>query len=84
MAIVHEDVRIVKLLLDHGADVHERCLGSFFLPNDQKDRANTNLRKCLNRAKANACDVAIDLHSNELLTPETDYVGSVYSIDFYG
>lgn len=77
MAIVHEDVKIVKLLLDHGADVHERCLGSFFLPNDQKDRANTNLKRSLNRTKLkpNTCRAGLDLHSNELPTPETNYVG---------
>lgn len=47
MAIVNEDVRMVKLLLDHGAEVHERCLGSFWLPDDQKAKANVALRKQL-------------------------------------
>lgn len=36
MAIVSEDPIMVKFLLCHGADVHERCCGKFFLPEDQK------------------------------------------------
>lgn len=51
MAIVNENVRIVKLLLDHGASVHERCLGSFFLPIDQKDKANGPIRRVFDRMK---------------------------------
>lgn len=50
MAIVHENVRIVKLLLDHGANVHERCLGSFFLPDDQKDDANWPIKRVFQTA----------------------------------
>lgn len=73
MAIVNEDVKIVKLLLDHGANVHERCLGSFFLPHDQKEKANTNLRRALSKQPNG--DVAFDLQSNEFTTPETDYIG---------
>lgn len=73
MAIVNEDVKIVKLLLDHGANVHERCLGSFFLPDDQKEKANTNLRRVLSK-QANYSNV-YDLQSNEFITPETDYIG---------
>ena len=53
MAIVNENVRIVRLLLDHGACVHERCLGSFFLPEDQKDKANNLIRRSFDRSKAN-------------------------------
>lgn len=52
MAIVNENVKIVKLLLDHGANVHERCLGSFFLPLDQKDKANGIIRRVLDRSKS--------------------------------
>lgn len=83
MAIVHEDVRIVRLLLDHGANVHERCLGSFFLPDDQKDDANWPVRKALekptdglkktsNRLEYN---VDIDLQSNHLKTCDTNFHG---------
>ena len=52
MAIVNEDVKIVKLLLDHGANVHQRCLGSFFLPNDQKNRANGTVHRLLSNVGA--------------------------------
>ncbi|CAD5125665.1 DgyrCDS13866 [Dimorphilus gyrociliatus] len=36
MAIVNEDPAMVKFLLDHEADIHQRCCGNFFLPEDQK------------------------------------------------
>ncbi|XP_076174002.1 transient receptor potential cation channel subfamily V member nanchung [Ptiloglossa arizonensis] len=36
IAIVNEDPSLVKLLLDSGADVHERCVGNFMCPEDQK------------------------------------------------
>ncbi|XP_035731600.1 transient receptor potential cation channel subfamily V member 5-like isoform X1 [Vespa mandarinia] len=36
IAIVNEDPAMVKYLLDSGADVHERCFGSFMSPEDQK------------------------------------------------
>jgi len=36
MAIVNEDPAMVKLLLDCGADVHQRCCGKFFTPHDQQ------------------------------------------------
>lgn len=36
MAVVNEDPRMVKFLLDNGADVHERCYGNFFTADDQK------------------------------------------------
>ena len=52
MAIVNENVKIVKLLLDHGANVHERCLGSFFLPTDQKDKANVTIKRLIDRLKS--------------------------------
>lgn len=37
MAIVSEDPAMVKFLLVNGADVHERCCGKFFCPEDQKN-----------------------------------------------
>lgn len=37
MAVVNEDPRMVKFLLDNGADVDERCLGDFFVADDQKN-----------------------------------------------
>lgn len=92
MAIVNEDVRIVKLLLDHGANVHERCLGSFFLPIDQKDKANIPMRKALERAKSREAqgqtvDIEeeldqMDLQSNHFSTLETNYDGLVRHAHF--
>ncbi|CAF0937774.1 unnamed protein product, partial [Brachionus calyciflorus] len=37
MAIVSEDPSMVKFLLVNGADVHVRCCGKFFCPDDQKN-----------------------------------------------
>ncbi len=39
MAIVAEDLSMVKFLLLCGADVHQRCCGNFFRPDDQKNKA---------------------------------------------
>ncbi|KAG5682668.1 hypothetical protein PVAND_012006 [Polypedilum vanderplanki] len=36
IAIVNEDPAAVKFLLDSGADIHERCFGTFMSPEDQK------------------------------------------------
>ncbi|ESO10140.1 hypothetical protein HELRODRAFT_72856 [Helobdella robusta] len=36
MAIVNEDPAMVKYLLDRGSDMHQRCSGTFFLPDDVK------------------------------------------------
>ncbi|KAK6049075.1 hypothetical protein COOONC_13420 [Cooperia oncophora] len=35
-AIVNEDVEMVYFLCKKGADVHQRCYGSFFCADDQK------------------------------------------------
>lgn len=90
MAIVNEDVSIVKLLLDHGANVHERCLGSFFLPNDQKDKANGQIRRRFleqtpqqdtNTSQSSQSrheDLAMDLQSNHFSDPQTNYEGYTY------
>lgn len=37
MAIVSEDPSMTRFLLMHGADVHQRCCGKFFCPEDQKN-----------------------------------------------
>lgn len=37
IAIVSEDPSMVKFLLLNGADVHQRCCGKFFCPDDQKN-----------------------------------------------
>ena len=37
MAIVNEDPAMVKFLLDHGADYHQRCCGNFFTADDQRE-----------------------------------------------
>ncbi|XP_014253746.1 transient receptor potential cation channel subfamily V member 6 [Cimex lectularius] len=36
IAIVNEDPAMVKFLLDSGVDFHERCIGNFMCPEDQK------------------------------------------------
>lgn len=36
IAIVNENSAMVKFLLLNGADVHQRCCGKFFCPDDQK------------------------------------------------
>ncbi len=36
MAIVNEDPAMVKFLLDHAPDLHQRACGNFFTPDDQK------------------------------------------------
>ncbi|XP_076297480.1 transient receptor potential cation channel subfamily V member nanchung isoform X2 [Lasioglossum baleicum] len=43
IAIVNEDPALVKLLLDSGADVHERCFGNFMCPEDQKASRSDSL-----------------------------------------
>ncbi|UYV79571.1 Nan [Cordylochernes scorpioides] len=43
MAIVNEDPAMVKYLLDHGANYHERCIGNFFTPEDQKGSRTDSL-----------------------------------------
>ena len=35
-AIVNEDPYMTAYLLQHGADVNQRCYGAFFCPDDQK------------------------------------------------
>lgn len=81
MSIVNEDVRMVKLLLDRGANVHERCLGSFWLPDDQKAKTNAMLRKllCTPESELTSQDRAqlqsIDLNSNHFGNQITDYNG---------
>lgn len=87
MAIVNEDVRMVKLLLDCGANVHERSLGSFWVPDDQKDLTNKGLRELLTHDKANNgynetytsdlkdLDLSCNHISNRQLTNYGGYVG---------
>ncbi|XP_035213588.1 transient receptor potential cation channel subfamily V member 5-like, partial [Stegodyphus dumicola] len=43
MAIVNEDPAMVKFLLDHGVNYHERATGAFFTPEDQKPTRTDNL-----------------------------------------
>ncbi|XP_003378400.1 ankyrin repeat-containing domain protein [Trichinella spiralis] len=42
-AIVNEDIAMVRFLLQHGADVHQRCYGAFFCPDDQKESRTDSL-----------------------------------------
>ncbi|CAF0724642.1 unnamed protein product [Brachionus calyciflorus] len=37
MAIVNEDPHMVNILISNGADIHQRCSGIFFIPDDQKE-----------------------------------------------
>jgi ankyrin repeat protein len=37
MAIVNEDLNMVKYLLQYKVDIHQRCCGKFFCPDDQKN-----------------------------------------------
>ncbi|XP_069703754.1 transient receptor potential cation channel subfamily V member 5 isoform X2 [Periplaneta americana] len=43
LAIVNEDPAMVKFLLDSGADFHERCVGNFMCPEDQKGSRTDSL-----------------------------------------
>ncbi|XP_067141643.1 transient receptor potential cation channel subfamily V member 6 [Centruroides vittatus] len=43
MAIVNEDPAMVKFLLDNGSNFHERCMGNFFCPEDQKSSRSDSL-----------------------------------------
>jgi transient receptor potential cation channel subfamily V protein 5 len=43
MAIVSEDPSMVKFLLSNGADVHQRCNGKFFCPDDQKNNKELSI-----------------------------------------
>lgn len=36
MAIVHEDPAMVRFLLNHEVNLHQRCCGNFFTADDQK------------------------------------------------
>lgn len=43
IAIVNEDPAMVKYLLDAGANVKERCCGTFMSPEDQKASRSDNV-----------------------------------------
>lgn len=43
MSVVAEDPTMVKYLLDQGIEIHERCYGNFFCPEDQKPSRNDSL-----------------------------------------
>lgn len=43
MAVVAEDPTMVKYLLDLGIEIHEKCYGNFFCPEDQKPSRNDSL-----------------------------------------
>ncbi|BES93682.1 nanchung [Nesidiocoris tenuis] len=43
IAIVNEDPSMVKFLLDSGVDYHERCIGNFMRPEDQKASSSDSL-----------------------------------------
>jgi ankyrin repeat protein len=42
MAVVNEDLPMVRWLVTHGANIHQRCVGKFFLPDDQKNKTESN------------------------------------------
>jgi len=43
IAIINENPHMAKMLLQHGADVHQRACGKFFCPEDQKAERIDNL-----------------------------------------
>ena len=43
IAIINENPHMAKMLLKHGADVHQRACGKFFCPEDQKSERIDNL-----------------------------------------
>jgi len=43
MAIVNEDPAMVKVLMDSGADLNERCFGNFMSTEDQKASRSDSL-----------------------------------------
>jgi transient receptor potential cation channel subfamily V protein 5 len=47
MAIVNEDAPMVAFLLKIGAHVHQRCVGRFYLPDDQKRKAVLDYDECM-------------------------------------
>ena len=36
IAIINQDLQMVNFLIKNGADLYQRCIGNFFVPNDQK------------------------------------------------
>ncbi|XP_071749408.1 transient receptor potential cation channel subfamily V member 5 isoform X2 [Lepeophtheirus salmonis] len=42
MSVVGEDPTMVKYLLEQGVNIHERCSGAFFTPDDQKSSRTDN------------------------------------------
>jgi transient receptor potential cation channel subfamily V protein 5 len=43
MSVVAEDPTMVKYLLDQGINIHEKCYGNFFCPEDQKPSRSDSL-----------------------------------------
>jgi transient receptor potential cation channel subfamily V protein 5 len=43
MSVVAEDPTMVKYLLDEGVDIHRRCYGNFFCPDDQRPTRGDSL-----------------------------------------
>ncbi len=43
MSVVAEDPTMVKYLLDQGINIHERCYGNFFCPDDQRPTRTDSL-----------------------------------------
>ncbi len=63
LAIVNQDPYMVRTLLVKNANVHQRCCGKFFLPDDQKNSFN---RRCI-------------LFSDYSCFPQkTNYIGNFY------
>lgn len=42
---MNEDIEMVRVLLKHGANVHQRCTGRFFCPDDQKFKLRNTIHK---------------------------------------
>lgn len=45
MAIVNEDPNMLKFLLSYNVDMHQRCCGKFFCPDDQKNSRQESFTK---------------------------------------
>jgi ankyrin repeat protein len=45
MAIVNEDPNMVKYLLSHNVNIHQRACGRFFWPDDKKQKRQESLYK---------------------------------------
>ena len=70
IAIVYGDLEMVKMLVEAGADVHQRASGRFFLPEDQKEsnepkEAKMDPNDTNYQGRRKLCKTWIVVHSGE-------------------